>query len=401
MPTNVLTDAQIKRLAPREKPYKVFDGGGLFLYVSPTAKLWRFAYRLDGKQQTKSLGKYPLVTLAEARKLRDEAKRLLQAGETLKPKAVTTKPTLARVSAEYWASRQDLSADYRQNAESALARYVLPRLGERPIDQIKRDDVMVILNGMNAAGRFVYLRKVRMWLGQVLDHAVEHGYVEANVAQAIRTERAFGRRRVTHFAALELQEIGPFLQRLSCERDIDSVLAMQLLAHTWLRTGELRNLQVDDLGRSPGLDGWRLLIPAGRMKRSRDHIVPLSAQAKELFDRAKLRNRGSAYLFPSFHRLDRPMSENTVLALIARMGYKGRMTGHGWRTIASTWANEAGYRGDAIERQLAHQPEDEVRATYNRAEYLPERASMLQDWSNWLDAQQQQQAQTRSPSPPA
>ena len=132
MPADVLTDAQIKRLAPREKPYKVFDGGGLFLYVSPTAKLWRVAYRLDGKQQTRSLGKYPLVTLAEARKLRDEAKRLLQAGETLKPKSVAIKPTLARVSAEYWASRQDLSADYRQNAVSALARYVLPRLGERP-----------------------------------------------------------------------------------------------------------------------------------------------------------------------------------------------------------------------------------------------------------------------------
>ncbi|MCZ2134962.1 MAG: Arm DNA-binding domain-containing protein [Burkholderiales bacterium] len=153
MPANVLTDARIKRLAPREKPCKVFDGGGLFLYVSTTAKLWHFAYRLDGKQQTKSLGKYPLVTLAEARKLRDEAKRLLQAGETLKPKAVAIKPTLGRVSADYWASRQDLSADYRQNAVSALARYVLPRLGERPIDQIKRDDVMLILNGMNAAGR--------------------------------------------------------------------------------------------------------------------------------------------------------------------------------------------------------------------------------------------------------
>lgn len=400
MPTNVLTDAQIKRLAPREKPYKVFDGGGLFLYVTDTSKSWRLAYRINGKQQTKALGKYPIVTLAEARGLRDDAKRRLHAGDTLKTKAPASKPTLERLCADYWASRQDLSASYLQNAASALERYVLPRFGNTPVDQLQRDDIMLVLNGMNAAGRFVYLRKVRMWLGQVLDYAVEHGHLQANLTRTIRTERAFGRRKVTHFAALDLHELPAFLQRLACEHDIDSVLAMQLLARTWLRTGELRQLQIADLGRSPGLDGWRLLIPAGRMKRARDHIVPLSHQAKALIDQAMLRNRGSAYLFPALHRLDRPLSENTILALIARMGYKGRMTGHGWRSIASTWANEAGYRDDAIERQLAHQPEDEIRATYNRAEYLAERAVMLQAWSDWLDAQQQG-SPAQTPSPPA
>lgn len=385
MPTNTLTDAQVKRLQPREKPYKVFDGAGMFLYVTETSKIWRVAYRVNGKQQTKSLGPYPLVSLAQAREKRDELKRSLLAGDVpTRRKAV---PTLSEVSARYWETRQDLSAAYLMNARNALDKYVFGRFGARPVDQLTRDDIMAVLVGMNDEGKFVYLRKLRMWLAQVLDFAVEHRWLTDNPAAGIRTDRAFGRRKVQHFAALELHEVGPFLARIAMERDLESVLANGLMARTWLRTGEIRNLRVADIGVSPGLPGRRILIPGERMKRAKDLIVPLSRQADEIVLRAILRNRGSEYVFPAVHRADRPMSENTILELIDRVGHKGRMTGHGWRTVASTWANEAGYREDAIERQLAHKPDDEVRATYNRAEYLAERATMLQAWADWLDQQ--------------
>jgi integrase len=390
MPTNNLTDAQVKRLTPRDKPFKVFDGGGLFLYVTATAKIWRFAYRIEGKQQTKSFGAYPLVTLAQARDKRDKAKTALMHGERLTKAPRVQNRTLREVCEEYWSSRKDLSAGYLQNAQSAIERYVLPRFGSVAIDEFSRDDLMSVLNAMNSAEKFVYLRKLRMWLSQALDYAVEQRLTPINVAAAIKTERAFGRRRVEHFASLPLEEVGAFLMRVGLEREgLDSVLANELLARTWMRTGELRFLKVSDLGRSPGLEVPRLLIPAERMKRAKDLIVPLSAQAVALIDQALLQNRGSDYVFPASHRLDRPISENTVLALIARVGYKGRMTGHGWRSMASTWANEAGFSADAIERQLAHQPADEVRAAYNRAKYLKERTTMLQAWSDWLDEQRQ------------
>jgi integrase len=161
------------------------------------------------------------------------------------------------------------------------------------------------------------------------------------------------------------------------------VLACRLLALTWVRTNELRMMEwseIDEAGKV-----W--LIPAGKMKRDRDHLVPLSNQSLAVLKQLRARSRPEArYVFSAPHRMDRPMSENAVLTLIARMGYRGRMTGHGWRSVASTWANENGYSPDAIERQLAHVPDNKIRAVYNRAEYLPDRKKLLQDWADWLDS---------------
>ncbi|GHU37098.1 hypothetical protein AGMMS50256_34590 [Betaproteobacteria bacterium] len=159
------------------------------------------------------------------------------------------------------------------------------------------------------------------------------------------------------------------------------MIACKMLAYTWVRTIELRHMRWDEL------DGDRWLIPAARMKRERDHLVPLSRQALALL--AEMRSRafpGCAYVFPHPDRPDKPASENLVLAMIARVGYHRRMTGHGWHSIASTWANEHGYSPDAVERQLSHAPDDKIRAAYNRAEYLPLRRQMMQDWADWLDS---------------
>lgn len=379
MPTNSLTDARCRAVKPGDKPTKHFDGGSLYLYVTPQgAKSWRMAYRLGGKPKTMTFGPYPDVSLARARLKRDEVKEMLRDGAD--PMAPRRKHglTLNEASAQYWQGRKDLSPSYLANATRAIEQHLGPALGARMVGTITREELLAVLMVMDAAGLHEYVRKTRMWVGQVLDWAVEHGHAQTNVAALIKPEKAFGKRRVEHFAALNLTEVPAFMQRLDAEGDLQSALALRLLALTWVRTNEMRFMRWDEVTG----DTW--VIPAGKMKRRLEHVVPLSVQALAVLEKLRARSRGSMYVFPAEHRGDRPISENAVLALLARMGYKGKMTGHGFRTVASTWANEHGYNRDAIERQLAHVPGDAVRSAYNRAEYLPARRAMLADWAAWL-----------------
>ena len=380
MPTiNKLTDARCKSAKPADKPQKLADGHGLYLFVTPAgAKVWRVAYRIDGKAQTAALGPYPLLSLADARAKRDALRLALLAGEPVKRPRARESITLARACETYWAGRADVSPNYRMNAEHALQRHILPVIGARPVAELTRADIMAPLAVMDAAGLHVYVRRTRMWMGQVLDWCVEHGHAQVNHAASIKPEKAFGKAPVESFAALDVGEVPAFMARLALEGVIQSAIACKLLALTWVRTQELRLMEWSEIDG----DLWR--IPAGKMKRRRDHLVPLSRQTVELIGHMRARSKGSRYVFPSDRRLDRPMSENSILYLIGRMGYAGRMTGHGWRSVASTWANEAGYNRDAIERQLAHAPDDKIRAIYNRAEFMPDRRAMLQAWADWL-----------------
>lgn len=387
MPTNTLTDARCRAAKASGKPQKLFDGGGLHLFVAPSGvKVWRLAYRLAGKPKTKSLGEYPGVGLAEARIERDRDKALLRAGgdpmAARRPAAASAASTvtLRTAVASYWDGRQDVTDDYRTNATKGITTH-LAQLLDRPLASITRQDLLAELMVMNAAGLFDYVRKVRMWVGQVFDWGIEQGACEINPAALIKPEKAFGRVSVESHAALPAAEVGPFLQRVALEGQLQSTLALLMLAYTWVRTGELRKWKW------PQVEGdlWR--VPKEAMKKRREHLVPLPRQAVALLKVLRARTQ-SEYVFPSDRRLDRAMSENSILYLIHRCGYKGRMTGHGWRTVASTWANENGYTPDAIERQLAHAPDDEIRAAYNQAEYLPERRRMLQAWADWLDLQQ-------------
>ncbi|MFV0676673.1 tyrosine-type recombinase/integrase [Variovorax sp. tm] len=382
MPTNTLTDTICKTAKPSEKPRKLFDGHGLHLFISPTgAKVWRMAYRVDGKPKTKSLGAYPLVTLAEARQQCAVLRKGLLEGVAPVTKTKRPDSNFWEDCQAYWNGRKDVADGYRENALRGLELHLKPALGDLASAEIDRAKLLAELNRMDAAGKHVFVRKVRMWASQVFDWAVEQGKATINPAELINPQKAFGRRRVKHHASLELTEIHEFVRRLSFEKDLNSVLACRFIAYTWVRTNEMRMMRFDEVEG----DAW--LIGGERMKRDKDHIVPLSRQAMEILDVMRTRRReGCEYVFPSDHRLDRPISENTVLALIARMGYKGEMTGHGWRTVASTWANEHGYPPDAIERQLAHTPEDKVRATYNRAEYMRVRRPMMQEWADWLNS---------------
>lgn len=384
MPTNRLTDSACRSAKAGESPRKLFDGEGLFLWISTTgAKTWRLSYRIAGVQKTIGFGPYPDVTLAQARELRAAAKAKLRAGDDpMAPRRLTgCGLRLAEAVALYWEGRKDVSDGYRTCATRGLSRHVLPHLGELDVGRISRDDVLCELRRLDLAGRHVYVRKVRIWLGQVFDWAVEHGHCANNPAASIRPEKAFGHAPVEHMPSLDLREIPDLLLRLSLERELSSVLACRMLAYTWVRTGELRMMEwceVDYAARS-----WT--IPAGKMKRRREHVVQLSSQALAVLDTMRARATSERFVFQSDRRTDRPMSENAILFLLHRIGYKGRMTGHGWRSVASTWANDRGYSPDAIERQLAHVPGDSVRSIYNRAAYLEQRRRMLQDWADWLD----------------
>lgn len=385
MPTNTLTDHFCKTAKPAERDRKIFDGHGLYLFVSAKgAKVWRMAYRVDGKPKTKSLGDYPLLSLAEARVRCAELRKGLQEGIAPTTKRKRAVSTFWDDCQTFWNGRQDVSPDYRANALRGIEIHLKPKLGDLATAEIDRGMLLAELNRMDAAGRFVYVRKVRMWVSQVFDWAVEQELASINPAELINPKKAFGRRKVKNHASLELAEVHEFVRRLGFEKDLNSVLACKFLAYTWVRTNEMRMMRFDEI------DGDVWLIGGERMKREKDHLVPLSRQALEVIAAMKARRReGCEYVFPSDHRIDRPISENTVLALIARMGFKGEMTGHGWRSIASTWANEEGYPPDAIERQLAHSPDDKVRAAYNRAEYMRERRPMLQAWADWLDSETQ------------
>lgn len=380
MPTaNNLTDAKCRAAKPGDKAQKLFDGHGLHLFVSPRgAKVWRVAYRLEGKPQTATLGPYPLLSLADARTKRDELRRKLLDG--VNPKAEQVKGMTLEVAARmYWAGRQDVTDRYRHDSIRALERYVFKMVGAKTLGTLTKEEMLEPLNVLNAIGKFALVRKVRMRLVSVFDWGIEHGYCQHNPVKLIKPEKAFGKSEHKPLAALELSDVHSFFERLKMEGDLRSVLAAKLLSLTWVRTNEMRRMRWEQV------DGnlWR--VPRGTMKKRRDHLVPLSRQALEILDKLRLQSRESVYVFPGEHTIQRPISENTVLALLYRMGLKGKMTGHGFRSIGSTWANERGFNADAIERQLAHAPSDKTRAAYNRAEYLDERKTILQAWGDWLD----------------
>lgn len=393
MSTNNLTDNDCKRAKPAlesPKPLKLFDGGGLHLYVSALgAKSWRLAFRVAGKPQTVSFGSYPMVTLAEARRKRDDYKAQLSKGVDPRAATVKVKMTLLAASAAYWAGRGDVSSSYRALAVRGIELHLGAQLGGKDIGAITRDDLMAALLVMDAKGLLVYVRRVRMWVGLIFDWAVERCLAKLNPAALINPKKAFSTPVSKGHAALTLDEIPAFLARLSFEKPIQSVLACRLLALTWVRTTELREMRWSEID----TDKMVWVIPAGRMKRAREHVVPLSQQALQYFEVLRQRSNGSEFVFPNDRSMMRPMSENAILYLLGRMGYGGRMTGHGWRSVGSTWANQAGYNPDAIERQLSHAPDDKVRAAYNRAEYMDIRTQMLADWSLWLQAQEPQQLQ--------
>jgi integrase len=388
-----LTDKTIRAAKHGDKAVRLFDGGGLYLELAPSGgKWWRLKYRFAGKEKRLSLGVYPHVTLKMARERRDDAKRLLANGvdpsaQRQAQKAVVTDRaanSFEAVAREWFAK---FSGQWVKSHSSKILKRlegnVFPYLGGRPIAEITPKEVLAALRRVEGRGAIETAHRTKQNCSQVFRYAVATGRADRDPTVDLRG--ALTPVVEQHHASItDPKAVGALLRAIEgYEGSPITKAALMLAPLTFVRPGELRAAEWSEVN----LDKAEWRIAAERMKMREQHIVPLSTQAvavlKEL---APLTGRGK-YLFPGARTNGRPMSENTINAALRRLGYpKEQMTGHGFRSMASTLLNEHGWNRDAIERQLAHGERDEVRGAYNFAEYLPTRKKMMQAWAETLDA---------------
>ncbi len=399
-----LTEIQAKKSKPREQAYKLADGEGLFLLVQPNgSKLWRMKYRIEGKEKLLSFGAYPALSLAAARDKRTAAKALLSEGkDPMRYKDDSNAGAAATFEkiAERWHANRKSALDpaHAERVWARLERDVFPLLGERPIDEITAPEVLEMIRKIEARGALDISRRAKQGVGQVFQFAIACGLATSDPTAHLRGALK-PKPRVKHMSRLPLNELPTFLEKLSGYREEgerrsavtrDAVLFALL---TWVRTKELRlavKSEFEDLdGKTPL---WR--IPASRMKMGREHLVPLSAQAATIA-KSMIAAASGDYIFPGITPT-KPLSENTMIYALYRLGYHSRQTVHGFRGLASTWANEQlvefgkppmwirKYHEDWVELQLAHSEKNEVRGAYNAAEYMVPRRRMMQDWADFL-----------------
>jgi integrase len=387
----MLTDSQIKKLknppAEQKAPDKYSDGGGLQLHLFGNGgKYWRMAYRFNGKQKTFSVGTYPDVTLAEARVIRDDAKKLIKQGidpsQAKKESKVVESGALTfeSIANQWMEDREDaLSESGHKKNRSQLNNDIFPVLGKMTIETIKAPHLLAMAQKIEARGAGEMARRALRLAGSVMRHAKRLGLIENDPTTGV--SEALKPRKVQHMARIPESQLPKLLQ------DIDSytgealtVIGLKLIALTFVRTKELRYMEWTELDFDK--KEWR--ISADKMKMGKVYIVPLSDQAIALFKELQQFTGHRQYGFYST-RSQKPISENTILGALWRMGYKGHMTGHGFRGLASTILHERNYKHAAIEIQLAHSDKDEVSASYNYADHLPYRRKMMQEWADYLD----------------
>lgn len=386
-----LTATECKNAKPKDKPYKLADGGGMFLLVQPNgARYWRLKYRYANREKLLALGVFPEVSLSEARQKRDAARKVLDAGEDpsnvkREKKRQTiekSEQTFERIAREWHQKGSGKwSAGYATKIMDSLEQNAFPSIGKRPIADISAKEMLDMLSKVEARGALEIASRVKQRCSAVFNYAMTKLLTTNNPVLPLRG--SFQAPKNKNHARLKIEELPEFMQRLSAyDGRKQTALAIRFLAYTFVRTGELRHARWSEFD----LDAAQWRIPAERMKMKEQHIVPLSKQVLALLTELKTFNGDSVLVFPGDRVPSKPMSENTILFALYRMGYRSKMTGHGFRGIASTALNEMGYRPDVIERQLAHTERDDVRAAYNHAQYLPERVAMMQHWADYLDA---------------
>jgi integrase len=387
-----LTDTAIRKAKPGDKPTKIFDGSGLYLLVQPTGrKLWRLKYRFGGSEKLLALGAYPEVPLRGARDRRDDARRQLangvDPGQARKAEKaaqkVATENSFEAVARAWWAKwSTERSARHADQVLRRLEADVFPEIGALPVAKITAPQLLAVSIKIEKRGAIDIAKRAYQTCGQVLRYAVAHGLAERNAAADVKPSDALKSTRKKNYARVDVKEVPELLRRIEAyDGSIYTRLALRLMALTFVRTSELIGARWEEFDLEAA--EWR--IPPERMKMKTPHIVPLSRQALAvLADLDKLRG-GRTLLFPGERDHEKPMSNNTILFALYRMGYHSRMTGHGFRGIASTILHEQGHRHDLIELQLAHQERDDVSAAYNHATYLPQRRKMMQAWADHLD----------------
>lgn len=388
-----LTDIQVKTAKPKDKPYKLADGGGMFLLVTPSGgKLWRLKYRVDGKENLSALGSYPLVSLKEAREKRDAIKKQLSQGANpsmeKKREAIAKKTnsenTFQAIALEFLDKRvQDgLSTATIDKAKWFLS-LVEADFGKRPVAEIEPYEVLEALKKIEKKGHHETAKRLRAFVSRVFRYAIITSRAKINPASELGMALIAPKVR-HHSAILDPKAVGELLRKIDTYTGYPlTKLALQLSPHIFVRPGELRKMEWAEIDFEAKV--WR--IPAAKMKMRSEHVVPLSAQSLSILLEATQHSTHSKYVFHSYKSNSIPMSENTVNQALRRLGYTNDdMTAHGFRSTASTLLNESGkWSSDAIERALAHRDTNAVRSAYHRGTHWNERVEMAQWWSDYLD----------------
>ena len=399
-----ISELQVRNSKPKERAYKLADGAGLFLLVQPNgSKLWRLKYRYRGKERLLSFGPYPGLGLAAARDKRTTAKALLLEGRDPMQNKVELCPDSAKtflMIAERWHMNRKsaLNPAHAERVWSRMERDVFPFLGERLIHEITPPNVLEMVRKIEARGALDISRRAKQGVGQVFQFAIACGEASSDPTAHLRGALK-PRPRVKHMSRLPLNELPTLVDKIRayCEvgdrRSVITSDAVMFALLTWVRTKELRFASIQEFeGIESSSPLWR--IPAERMKMGREHLVTLSVQAAMLA-RRMIEIASGHYIFPGSSK-EKPLSENTMIYALYRLGYHSRQTVHGFRGLASTWANEQlvefgapaiwmrTYHEDWVELQLAHSEKNEVRGAYNSAEYLTPRRRMMQDWADFV-----------------
>ena len=387
-----LSDMKIRGAKTSDKQVKLFDGGGLFLLVTPSGgKLWRLKYRHEGKEKLLSLGAYPEISLADARQRRDEARKQVAHGidpgavRKAQKQAVTEETETFEVIAREWHSKfaHTWTAGHTTKLLSAMTRDLFPWLGTRPVKELKAVELLTALRRIESRGTLETAHRMRGLLGQIFRYAVVTGRAERDPAADLRG--ALPQPNENHHAAItDPQEVAPLLRALDGYSGHFVVkCALRLAPLLFVRPGELRHAEWAEIDLDEAV--WN--IPGIKMKMKEPHLVPLSKQAVEILRELQPLTDASQYVFPSGRSFARPMSNNAILAALRRMGYdKDTMTGHGFRAMARTILDEVLHvRPDYIEHQLAHAVRDPNGRAYNRTAHLVERRKMMQQWGDYLD----------------
>lgn len=372
---------------------KLSDGGGLYLWVyADGKKYWRLRYWIDGKEKSISLGVYPAVSLDEAREKRDDERKHLKA--ELDPAAIRkankARGKLAKANsfeavANEWYQKQvhTWAPSHARDVKRRLEANIYPTIGKRPIAEIEPPELLETLRKIERRGAYDLAHRVLGVTGQVFRYGIATGRCKYDPAADLRG--ALTPHVKQHQPAIDpVKELPRLLNAIAGYDQIgdrQTRLALQLLAKTFTRTSELIGAEWSEFD----LDKALWVIPASRMKMKNEHIVPLAKQSLAILAELRELSGGSRFVFPGRNR-DKPMSNNTMLFALYRLGYRGKMTGHGFRAVASTVLNETGFNPDVIERQLAHCESNSVRGAYNRAKYLDDRRKLMQWWGDYLDA---------------
>lgn len=386
-----LTEIAVRTAKPKDKPYKLSDGQSMYLYVSQTGKYWRYDYSFLGKRKTLALGVYPTVTLAEAREKKNAARKLLANGtdpsETKKSQrkeAIRNASITFEIVAREWHEKNSAKWTPKNTARtlSLLERNIFPFIGKLPVGDVKPSELLETIQRIEKKGNIQTAHRAMMNCGQIFRYAMATDRAHKDITFVLRG--SLTPIVETHHASItDPKKIGHLLRDMN---DYDGLFitkcALRLAPLFFVRPGELRNAEWTEFNFD--LAEWK--IPASKMKMGSVHIVPLSKQALEILSELKEHTGHVRYLFPSVRTPDRPISDNTINAALRRLGYeKTEMTGHGFRSMASTILHEQGWPHDAIERQLAHAERNKVAAAYNYADYLPKRKEMMQKWADYLD----------------